>query len=139
MEKYGYYQAGKSTDTRNELTVTGQSYSKYTGYGTKMDNNYFNSETYRFSDTAGNTMNYTISYQLRRSREMYYVTNVEVKGCETSNVKDYNKLCGVDAPKNKIESLHADSTIEVEDNESTYLLIGGIVLIATILILLPTL
>lgn len=83
-------------------------------------------------------MNYTISYQLGRSKNTYYVTNVEVKGCETSNVKDYNKLCGADAPQNKIKSLHADTSIEIEDIESTYLLIGGIAIIATILILLPT-
>ena len=132
MEKYGYYPAGNSTDTRNEVTVTGQSYSKYTGYGTKMDNNYITSDTYRFSDTAGNTMNYTVGYQLRQSSGLYYVTEVEVKGCETSNVKDYNKLCGSDAPKNRISTLPADATVELYDEAKTYLLIGGLTLIALI-------
>ena len=133
MEKYGYYPAGNSSDTRNEVTVTGQSYSKYSGYGTKMNNNYITSDTYRFADTVGNTMNFTIGYQLRRSDNgLFYVTEVEVKGCETSNVKDYNKLCGANSPKHLIETLPADQSVEIYDEAKTYTLIGVLSLIAVI-------
>lgn len=136
MGKYGYYPAGSSTDTRNEVTVTGQSYSKYTGYGTKMDNNFITSDTYRFADTAGNTMNFTVGYQLKNSDGQLFVTEVEVKGCETSNVREYNKLCGNMAPKQIIENLRPDTTVEIYDEAKTYLLLGGLSLIALIPILL---
>ena len=135
MEKYGYYPAGNRSETRNEVTVTGQSYSQYTGYGTKMSNNYLTSDTYLFSDTAGNTMNYIIGYQLRNSNGLYYVTEVEVKGCETSNVKDYNKLCGSNAPKQLIETIQPDTTVRLYDEAKTYLFIGCIVLIPLLLAL----
>lgn len=135
MEKYGYYPAGSSSDTKNEVTVTGQSYSKYTGYGTKMDNNYVTSDVYRFADTLGNTMNYTISYQLKEKDRLYYVTNLNVKGCETSNVKELNKLCGSNSPKQIIETLPQDTSVSLYDEVKTYLLIGGLSIVALIPIL----
>ena len=92
LRSKGYYPVGMSTDTKNEVTITGQSYSKHAGYGTLMDNNYITNDTYRFADTNGNSMNYTVSYQLRNNNGFIYVTDLQVKGCETSNIKEYTNL-----------------------------------------------
>lgn len=132
LRSRGYYPAGTSTDTKNEVTVTGQSYSKYTGYGTRMDNNYITSDTYRFADTIGNTMNYTVSYQLRNNGSFVYVTDLQVKGCETSNVKEYANLCGSSTPIRIIENLPPDSSIELYDENKTYVLLGVLALLACI-------
>ena len=120
LKSNGYYPVGTSTDTKNEVTVTGQSYSKYSGYGTRMDNNYITSDTYRFADTLGNSMDYTVSYQLNKSDGFYFVTNLQVKGCETSNPKEYEKLCGKYSPTKKITYLYPDKSVEVVDKEGTY-------------------
>jgi len=122
LKSKGYYPTGTSIDTKNEVTVTGQSYSKYSGYGTRLDNNYITSDTYSFADTLGNTMNYTVSYQLNKSTSngFYYVTNLQVTGCETSNPKEYERLCGKYSPTKKITYLYPDKSVEVVDKEGTY-------------------
>ena len=132
LRSRGYYPAGTSTDTKNEVTVTGQSYSKYTGYGTRMDNNYITSDTYRFSDTIGNTMNYTVSYQLRNQGNFVYVTDLQVKGCETSNVKEFANLCGSSSPTKIIENLPQDSSVELYDESKTYVFAGLLALLVCI-------
>ena len=130
MRSYGYYPVGKNTDTRNELTVIGQSY---------FDNDYITSNTYSFSDTVGNTMKYTISYRLWQQDSFIYVSNVEVKGCETSNINEYNKLCGKDSPKRRIEMLVSDSEVELYDASKTYALTGGICIVVAFWIWILTL
>ena len=141
LKRNGYYPAGTSTDTKNEVTVTGQSYSKYSGYGTRMDNNYITSDTYRFADTLGNSMDYTVSYQLKKtSGGFYYVTDLQVKGCETSNPKEYEKLCGKDSPtKLNITNLHPDKSVEVFDEGKTIATASVISIIGSILLLISLL
>jgi hypothetical protein len=132
LKSKGYYPAGTSTDTKNEVTVTGQSYSKYSGYGTLMGNNYITSDTYRFADTLGNSMDYTVSYQLKNSDGFYYVTDLQVKGCETSNVREYGNLCGPTSPTKTITNLSPDSSVSLFDANKTYILIGVLALIGCI-------
>ena len=130
LKSNGYYPVGTSMGTKNELTVTGQSYSDYSGYGTRLDNNYITSDTYSFADTLGNTMNYTVSYQLNKSTSnefyydfaydgFYYVTNLQVTGCKTSNPKEYERLCGKYSPTKKITYLYPDKSVEVFDKKET--------------------
>ena len=135
LRSRGYYLIGTSTDTKNEVTVTGQSYSKYSGYGTRMDNNYITSDTYRFADTLGNSMNYTVSYQLKKSDGFYFVTNLQVKGCETSNPKEYRNLCGSKSPIKLITNLSPDESVEVFDRKTTLGAIGMIIFTGTLIIL----
>lgn len=132
LSNKGYYPAGTSTDTKNEVTVTGQSYSKYSGYGTLMGNNYITSDTYRFADTNGNSMNYTVSYQLKNNNGFLYVTDLQIKGCETSNVKEYTNLCGSASPTKIIDSLPKDSSVNLYDNDKTYVLVGVVGVLALI-------
>ena len=115
-----------------EVTVTGQSYSKYSGYGTLMGNNYITSDTYRFADTLGNSMDYTVSYQLKNSDGFYYVTDLQVKGCETSNVREYGNLCGPTSPTKTITNLSPDTSVSLFDANKTYILIGVLALIGCI-------
>lgn len=132
LQKKGYYPVGSSTDTKNEVTVTGQSYSEYSGYSTRMDNNYITSDTYRFADTLGNTMSYTVSYQLREKSGFYFVNNLQVKGCETSSVKEYGRLCGAESPTKIVSTLPTDASVKLYDETKTYLMLGGILLLLCI-------
>ena len=132
LKSQGYYPAGTSTDTKNEVTVTGQSYSKYSGYGTLMGNNYITSDTYRFADTTGNSMDYTVSYQLKNKDGFFYVTDLQVKGCETSNVREYENLCGPKSPTKTITNLSPDSSVSLFDENKTYLLIGVLAILSCI-------
>ena len=63
LNDLGYHQNGVSLDTKNELVVTGVSYSSTTGYGTRMNNNYVYNDRYSFVNSEGNTIEFTVSYQ----------------------------------------------------------------------------
>ena len=129
MAQNGFSSTGSSTNTRNETVVTGVSYSKYTGYGSAMANNFITQDTYRFTDTLGNTMNYSVSYSAKQTKDGEpYVENIEVCGCETSNPKDYEKLCGRYGLVNKINNIPKDQTIEEVNVLSTTLVLSGIVI-----------
>ena len=135
LQKMGYYPAGNNTDTKNEVTVTAHTYSDKTGYSNRMDNYYITNDTYHFADTLGNTMDYSISYQLNHKGDFYFVRDLQVNGCKTSNVKDYNRLCGSNSPTKTINTLPLDSQVELYDETKTYLMIGGVLLVLCIPVL----
>lgn len=140
MAVQGFSSTGSNSNTRNETVVTGVSYSKYTGYGSAMANNYITQDTYRFADSLGNTMNYSVSYQAKQTKEgIPYVENVELCGCETSNPKDYERLCGNGSYIKSINNVPKDLTIEEMNVVNTSLAVSGIALGATLLITLITL
>ena len=67
MNNQGFRSIGSSSNTRNETVVTGVSYSRYTGYGSAMANNFITQDTYRFADSLGNTMSYSVSYSAKQT------------------------------------------------------------------------
>ncbi len=67
-------------------------------------------DTYTFSTTNDNTIEYTIAYILKEYEGLYYVENVNVAGCKVSKKEDYNKYCGFNAPIRQIEQLPKDAT-----------------------------
>ena len=140
MAAQGFSSTGSNTNTRNETVVTGVSYSKYTGYGSAMANNFITQDTYRFADSLGNTMNYSVSYQAKQSKDgIPYVENVELCGCETSNPKDYERLCGNESYVKSINNMPKELKIEEMNVVNTTLAVSGIALGATLLITLITL
>lgn len=86
--------------------------------GTKQD-------IYKFQDTVGNTMEYTVSYKVNNDDDVYYVENVQVGGCVTSNMDAYERMCGSDSPINKIEKLSKDEKIShVSAGKTIWWLVG---------------
>ena len=137
MATHGFSSTGSNTNTRNEAVVTGVSYSKYSGYGSAMANNFITQDTYRFADSLGNTMNYSVSYQAKQTNEgIPYVENIELCGCETSNPKDYDRLCGNDSFVKSINNVPKDQKVEEMNVINTTLAVSGIVLGASLLIAL---
>lgn len=136
----GLKSVGSNSETRNNLYAAGTSYSRYTGYGTKMENNFVTQDTYRFADDDGNTMNYSVSYSAKQTDSgIPYVENVEVCGCETSNPKDYERLCGNESIVKQINLIPKDQEIKQMDIMGTTLVVSGIAVGATLLITLFTL
>ncbi len=140
MADRGFNSTGKKTNTRNETVVSGVSYSQYTGYGTAMANNFITEDTHSFADSLGNTMNYSVSYQAKQTQEgIQYVENLELCGCEASNPKEYEKLCGDDSPVKQINELPKDQKIEKMNVVNTSLAIVGVSLAVSLLISMLTL
>ena len=115
MAQKGYAPSGSSTDTKNNVYVEGTSYSKYSGYGSKMANDFVTTDTYRFTNEQGKTMNFSVSYKANEdaTKGLLYVTDVQTAGCETTDAKQYDALCGSTSSVAKINNLPQDSSIEV--------------------------
>lgn len=137
MADRGFNSTGEKTNTRNETTVAGVSYSQYMGYGTAMENNYITEDTHSFADSLGNTMNYSVSYQAKQTQEgIQYVENLELCGCEASNPKEYEKLCGDDSPVKQINELPKDQKVEKLNLVNTSLVIVGVTLLVSLVTLM---
>lgn len=140
MTNDGYKVVGSNSETKNNVYVSATSYSRYTGYGSKMENNFVTQDTYRFADEEGNTMSYSVSYSAKQTSEgIPYIEDIEVCGCETSNPKDYERLCGNESTVKQINLLPKDQEIKIMNVMNTTLAVSGIAIGATLLITLITL
>lgn len=121
MAQKGYAPSGSSTDTKNNVYVEGTSYSRYTGYGSKMANDFVTTDTYRFTNENGQTMNFSVSYKTNQdaTQGLVYVTDVQTAGCETSDAKQYDAMCGSNSPVAKIDKMPQDASIEVTNVAKT--------------------
>lgn len=90
----GYILTGQSDNTRNEVTVTGVTYSRYTGYGTAMKNNWWQTQEYVYTDSLDNSVSFTVKYQLKVDKNgREYVEGLEMTNCSAS--KNYKSVCGL--------------------------------------------
>ncbi len=129
MAEQGFNFTGSKTNTRNEAVVAGVSYSRYTGYGTAMANNFITQDTYNFADSVGNTMNYSVSYKAKQTSEgVAYVEDVELCGCETSNPKDYDRLCGAKSSVKDVNDISRDLKIQEMNVVNTSLVAAVVIL-----------
>ncbi len=93
LENQGYILSGESNDVKNEMTVNGVTYSRWTGYGTSMKNNYWSYDEFTFVDSAHNTISFTTKYMSKKSHDgVAYVDDLELVSCNAS--RDYSEICG---------------------------------------------
>ena len=121
----GYELSGKETRVDNNVHVTAVSYSSQTGYGSAMQNDYVTTDRYTFSDTNGNVMSYSVSYNLNESDDsvkILYVTNVNVSQCETSNPKHYSTICDSHSHIWDIEDTPKNTKVRILDSLATWTL-----------------
>ena len=59
LKKIGYEHSSHSTDQKNELRVSGTTYSTQTGQGTAMGNKFITYETNTFTNDNGDKISYT--------------------------------------------------------------------------------
>lgn len=132
----GYTLSGQKSEQKNEVSVSGVSYSRYWGYGSAMKNNYWTYSEYSFMDTLNNDVTYTLKYQEVED----YVDAVELIGCSAR--KNYNEICGSGGVvRTRIEEMnsHPDATL-TEYNAGTTAVVAasvslGFALLTLILVL----
>lgn len=126
LSDYGYEMSGASNESKNEVSVSGVSYSRWTGYGSAMKNNYWQYDEYTYVDSLNNNVSFTIKYQRNKDVDgRPYLQSLEMTNCYSN--KNYNTMCGKDGiVRGKIENLanNPDASIEVENKEAT---VAGIV------------
>lgn len=138
MEANGYSLSGENHEEKNEVVVTGQSYSKYTGYGTQMDNNFYIYDTYKYSNNEGESAEFTVKYKsLIDDKGGYALSGIQVLGCKTTKAADYSKLCsGNNSPSTIIGNMPVDSSKTELDVANTTIAVTGITTALSILLCL---
>ena len=142
LSEKGFTLSGTANETKNEVSVSGTSYSYYTGYGSAMKNNYWQYQEYSYLDSDNNSVSYTVKFQLKKdSKGQEYVQDLSVSNCSAS--KDYNTICGMNGivqsnMQNTINN--PDAVVTVVDQNSTILGVTlgglGVALLLTLLLVL---
>lgn len=75
---------------------------EYTGYETsyeklmqRISDKGYRASTYRFADSLGNTMQYSVVFREKKDGREERVYGVDFCECKVSNPKDYERLCGI--------------------------------------------
>lgn len=127
----GYELSGHNEETSNSTVVTGTSYSQYSGYGTKMANDFFTHDNYSFSNSQGDVVEISLKVRERYSSysDMNYLETVELLGCKTSKSSDYDKICGSKSVvKPTLGQVKKDIDVQVFSEAKSYWLVGGIII-----------
>ncbi|MDD3281697.1 MAG: hypothetical protein PHC83_09045 [Bacteroidales bacterium] len=126
-----YQLTGSGSETKNEIKVTGQSYSTYSGYGTRMDNDFAIYDNYTYTDSTGNTIEFQLKHKITKDYyDKEYVYGIEVVKCNCMDKKNYSRICGDNGIVKKVEQLTPDQKSVFPDKGKTTLVgvLGGLVL-----------
>lgn len=138
MKQKGYLLSNKGSDTKNEVYVSGQSYSTYSGYGTLMENKLQKYDTYTFTNEDGNKISYTIKYSPKENCEnehvFYYVEDISLVGCEVTELGKYTEICGENGTIRRLYDNIPTTPIEVYDQQKTISATAFFTLIASLLV-----
>ena len=112
LKEQGFTLSGSSKERKNELIVLGTSYSRYSGYGSKMGNVLWEYYNYTFEDSSKNEVNYEVKFRVQYAQNVQYIENVEVTNCSAS--RDFKNICGnYGAIKTAINYLNTNPDIMV--------------------------
>lgn len=134
----GYNLSGHNRETLSNAVVTGTSFSTMSGYGTEMANDYYTYDTYSFSNEKGDIAEISLKYRTGYAdySEINYLATVELLGCKTSKVSDYEKICGDNSSvKPLLSDVKRDLDIKVYDKELTWSIVGLVIMLSPLLIL----
>ena len=114
IESEGYNYVGMNHDTRNERRHEVAHMEGDNTYSDWIPNDKVNINTYRFVDNAGNTMQFQVQFKggLDHTNSTFYINEVSVVGCSTSNKKDYERLCGEQSPVWTLDTIQKDKTVK---------------------------
>ncbi|MGX8713949.1 MAG: hypothetical protein ACSW8I_09800 [bacterium] len=114
IESEGYNYVGMNHDTRNERRHEIAHMEGDNTYSDWIPNDKVNINTYRFVDNAGNTMQFQVQFKggLDHTNSTFYINEVSVVGCSTSNKKDYERLCGEQSPVWTLDTIQKDMTVK---------------------------
>ena len=114
IENEGYNYVGMNHDTRNERRHEVAHMEGDNTYSAWIPNDIVNLNTYSFADGKGNTMNFTVQYKggVDHTNSTFYINEVSVVGCSTSNKKDYERLCGEHSSVWTLDTIQKDMTVK---------------------------
>ena len=120
---FGFMFTGIQNSSQNNIYIDGYTYNRYTGINSVLANNVVYKDTYTFKDANGNSVRFSIQYQIICENGLY---NVVICDCETNKSDLYNKLCNNENLR-KINYLPNDYKYKYYDEGKTlFLFLAGL-------------
>ena len=110
----GFSHLSTDSDRRNVPTHAPGYYDNFEhGFSGANSIDYIYTNTYHFANDHGETLTFSVSYQTGGdpAAQTTYVREVSTSGCQTSNAKNYERLCGAASPIHKLDSMPKNSTV----------------------------
>lgn len=130
LKELGYKKTGASTGKNTDITRSeGFVYMPNVGVIPYFDEkkNETTIDNYIFADSTGNTVSYSVAYELIESHDkIWFVENTNVVGCATSNPEQYEHLCGEKSTIKQINHIDKIDKVSIYDNDKTWGLVLGL-------------
>lgn len=124
LNQIGYRKTGAATGKNTEITRSeGFVYMPNVGVLPYSDEqkNETTIDNYFFVDSDGNTLNYSVAYELKESHDkIWYVDNANVVGCATGNPDKYESLCGDSSFIRQLNYLEKTDTVSIYSSDKTW-------------------
>ena len=114
LESQGYTFTGREHEIRNTTRQSTPPFEGNVNSSNWIPLEYVNVDTYRFADSTGNTMSFTVEYRSSsdHTNGTIYYSDVQTAGCSTSNSEDYERLCGDRSPIRMFDTIKKDMTVK---------------------------
>ncbi len=137
MTDKGYNNVGETNDTRNEIYVSGVSYSEQTGYSTALQNDIWNYSTFLYQNVNGDRAEIQLKYKSGWDKDgLPFMCDVNVIGCKCTNQTDYAKVCGTGGIADRARNMPLDQNSRFSDKNKTAFASTGVVSLLTLLVCL---
>ncbi len=118
---------GSGSDVHSELIATEQTYSEYSGYETRLENEKSTYDNYTYTDSIGNRVEFEVKYKVAAdTKRADYLYNMEVVRCNCEDKKLYATICGKNGIVRQVTQIEPDQKSKVLDPVRTYLTISGV-------------
>ena len=114
LQDQGFTLLSSDSDRRNVNKHAPGYYDNFEhGFSGANSIDYVYTNTYLFANDHGDTLTFSVSYQTGGdpAAQTTYVRDVYTSGCQTSNAKNYERLCGAASPIHKLDSMPKNSTV----------------------------
>lgn len=142
INQMGFYKNSESTATNSNVTSTsGIIYMPNVGYipyhDEKKDETTI--DNYSYTDTLGNTVNYSIAYKLKESSDnILYIENPNIVSRTTSNPNQYDKFFGPDSPIEKLKDIPKSDSVSLYDEDRTLVgILLGTIIGCVVILMIP--
>lgn len=118
---------GSGSDVHSELIATEQTYSEYSGYETRLENEKSTYDNYTYTDSIGNRVEFEVKYKVAAdTKRADYLYNMEIVRCNCEDKKLYATICGKNGIVRQVTQIEPDQKSKVLDPVRTYLTISGV-------------
>ena len=118
---------GSGSDVHSELIATEQTYSEYSGYDTRLENEKSTYDNYTYTDSIGNRVEFEVKYKVAAdTKRADYLYNIEGVRCNCEDKKLYATICGKNGIVRQVTQIEPNQKSKIFNPVGTYLTISGV-------------